>query len=69
MTSHLLFINAKILSGCDMTSATIGQGKANLVKKIHALCNSKKKLAKLVFVNLVVAGKMIPGKFWKWSHK
>ena len=34
VTSHLLFIHA--WSGCDTTSATFGQGKTNLMKKIQA---------------------------------
>ena len=34
VVSHLLFIHA--WSGCDTTSATFGQGKTNLVKKIQA---------------------------------
>ena len=34
LTSHLLFMHA--WSGCDTTSATFGQGKTNLVKKIKA---------------------------------
>ena len=34
LTSHLLFLHA--WSGCDTTSATFGQGKTNLVKKIKA---------------------------------
>ena len=33
VTSHLLFIHA--WSGCDTTSATFGQGKTNLMKKIQ----------------------------------
>ena len=34
MTSHLLLLHA--WSGCDTTSATFGQGKTNLMKKIKA---------------------------------
>ena len=33
VVSHLLFLHT--WSGCDTTSATFGQGKTNLVKKIH----------------------------------
>ena len=33
VTSHLLFTHA--WTGCDITSATFGHGKANLLKKIQ----------------------------------
>ncbi len=35
ITSHLLFLHA--WSGCDTTSATFGQGKVSLIKKIKQL--------------------------------